>query len=148
MWERVGDRTEAAIFWPPLLWPSTLCFSHSPDAQPEALRPSFLLDDGFLYCILSATSLVPKLHRGSWGPLQPGVAFPTTTRLSPSPTLTGTLVLTELYNSPTPTRSPTQSLEWHDWSSSSENNSCSSQLTLFRCISLWVYHGLYLVPFH
>ena len=37
-----------------------------------------LLCDGFPYCILSATSLVPKLHRGSRGPPRPGVAFPTT----------------------------------------------------------------------
>ena len=36
-----------------------------------------LLGDGFLYCTLSASSLVPKLHRGSRGPLRPGVAFPT-----------------------------------------------------------------------
>ena len=36
---------------------------------------------GFLYCILSPTGLVPKLHRGSWGPLWLGVAFPTTSRL-------------------------------------------------------------------
>ena len=35
----------------PLLWPSALCLSRSPDAQPEALRPT-LLGDGFLYCIL------------------------------------------------------------------------------------------------
>ena len=67
VWEGAGDRTETAIFWPPLLWPSTLCLSYSPDAQPEALG-STLLDDGFLYCILSATSLIPKLHRGSRGP--------------------------------------------------------------------------------
>ena len=39
---------------------------------------STLLGAGFLYCILSATSLVPKLHRGSRGPPRPGVAFPTT----------------------------------------------------------------------
>ena len=31
-------------------------------------------------------------------------------------------VLTELYNSSMLTRSPTWSLEWHDWSSSSRNN--------------------------
>ena len=72
------NRTE--IFWPPLLWPSKLCFSRSPDVQPEALG-STLLGAGFLYCIVSATSLVPKLHRGSRGPPRPGVAFPTTTRL-------------------------------------------------------------------
>ena len=46
-----------------------------------------LLGDGFLYCILSPTSLVPKLNRGSRGPLRPGVAFSTTSRPSPSPTL-------------------------------------------------------------
>ena len=79
------NRTE--IFWPPFLWPSTLCLSRSPDAQPEALGAT-LLDDGFLYCILSATSLVPKLHRGSRGPLRPGVAFPATSRLTPTGTRT------------------------------------------------------------
>ena len=30
VWEGVGDRTETVIFWPLLLWPSTLCLSHSP----------------------------------------------------------------------------------------------------------------------
>ena len=48
----------SAIFWPPLLWPATLCLSRSPDAQPEALG-STLLGAGFLYCILSASSLDP-----------------------------------------------------------------------------------------
>ena len=73
VWEGAGDRTETSIFWPPLLWPSTLCLFRSPDAQPKALG-STLLDAGSLYCILSATS-------------RPGVAFPTTSRLSPPPTL-------------------------------------------------------------
>ena len=36
VWEGAGDRTETAIFWPLLLWPSALCLSRSPDAQPEA----------------------------------------------------------------------------------------------------------------
>ena len=60
-----------------------------------------------------------------------------------------TSVLTELYNSSTPTQSPTRSLESHVGSSSSGNN-CHAvhKFTLFRCISLWVYHGIfYLVPF-
>ena len=56
-----------AIFWPPLLWPSTLCLSRpSRAAQPEAQRPT-LLGDGFLYCILSATSLEPN-SSGPQGP--------------------------------------------------------------------------------
>ena len=55
------------------------------DAQPEALG-STLQGAGFLYCILSASSLDPKLHRGSQGPLRLGVAFPTTSRLQLSAT--------------------------------------------------------------
>ena len=108
MWEGAGDRTETSIFWPPLLWPATLCLSRSPDAQPEALRPT-LLGAGFLYCILSASSLDPNsiggheplwlvwlslphlfyisvwsltgTHKGLQEPLRPDVAFPTTSRL-------------------------------------------------------------------
>ena len=106
------NRTE--IFGLPLLWPSTLCLSRSPDAQLEALG-STLLGAGFLYFILSATSLVPKLHRGSRGPLRPGVAFPSTSCPSPSPTLLqlavelnchSTVVLTALYNSSRPLDRP------------------------------------------
>ena len=51
-----------------------------------------LLDAGFLYCILSASSLDPKLHRGSRGPTRSGVAFPTTPRLQ----LSGSLLVTPL----------------------------------------------------
>ena len=154
----------------PLLWPSALCLSCSPDAQPEAQRPT-LLGDGFLYCILSATSLDPNLSgpQGPFGlmwpslphliynsvrsltatlqglqePLRPDVAFPTTSYLlTPSPTLTATVltsVLTELYNSSTPTQSPTLSLELHVWSSSSGNNchavhrSLSSGASVYEC---------------
>ena len=68
-----------------------------------------LLGDGFLYCILSASSLDPKLHRGFRGPPRSGVAFPTTSRLHwnsnslagtqlqlPLPLPTATVWLTEL----------------------------------------------------
>ena len=54
-------------------------------------------------------------------------------------TATLTSVLTELYNSSTPTQSPTRSLEWHDWSSSSGNNchavqrSLSSGASVYEC---------------
>ena len=50
-----------------------------------------MLDAGFLYCILSAFSLDPKLHQGSRGPPRPDVAFPTT-----SLQLSGTLLSTTL----------------------------------------------------
>ena len=78
-----------ATFWPLLLWPSALCLSCTPDAQPEAQRPSSLLDDGFLYCILSASSLDPK----SSGPQAPSAwcGFPYhISSITPSPTVTGT----------------------------------------------------------
>ena len=78
------NRTE--IFWPPLFWLSRCVFLFFLYAQPEALG-STLLGAGFLYCILSATSLVSKLHRGSRGPPRPDVAFPTTSRPTPAPTL-------------------------------------------------------------
>ena len=51
-----------------------------------------------------------------------------------------TSILTELYNSSAPTRLPTRSLEWHDWSSSSGNNShvvhrsLSSGASVYECI--------------
>ena len=118
VWEGAGDHTETVIFWP-----------HCYDRQRCVflvllMLGSILLGAGFLYCILSATSLVPKVHRGSWGPLRPCVAFLTTSRPSPSPTLlqlavelnwnrNSIAVLTEQYNSSTPTWSPTRSLKSH-----------------------------------
>ena len=64
--------------------------------------------------------------------------------------LTATSVLTELYNSPTPTQSPTRSLESHVWSSLSGNNchavprSLSSSVSVYQC-TIGIF---YLVPFH
>ena len=110
------NRTE--IFWPPLLWPSTMCLSRSPDAQPEALG-STLLGAGFLYCVLSASSLDPNSIRAPEGPFgRVWLSLPTFVYLllqlycnSPSNSTGLTSVLTELYNSSTPTRSPTRSLK-------------------------------------
>ena len=138
-----------ATFWPIVLWPSALCLSCSPDAQPEAQRSSSLLDDGFLYCILSASS--PDLN--SSAPPDPSVwcGFPYHfSSMTPSPTLTGirtlTSVLTELYNSSTPTQS-LRSLKSHVWSSSSENNchavhrSLSSGASVYECTM-----GIFFLP--
>ena len=47
-----------------------------------------------------------------------------------------TFVLTKLYNSSTPTQSPTQSLR-HVWSSSSGNNCHAVHRSLSSCASLW-----------
>ena len=124
----------------PLLWPSALCLSRSPDAQPEAWGLTLLAFFTTSYQQLLWT----PTHQGPKGPLRR--AFSTTscllTRLisnsSGAPRAPSAwcgfpyhisskskwslTVLTELYNSSTPTQSPTQSLEWHVWSSSSGNN--------------------------
>ena len=55
-----------AIYWPPLLWPSALCLSHSPGLLNQ--RPS-AHSAGFLYYILSATSLDPNSIGGPEGPV-------------------------------------------------------------------------------
>ena len=123
----------------PLLWPSTLCLSRSLDAQPEAQRPTLLGDD-FLFCILSATSLDPNssLPQGPFGLMWLSLPHLVYNFVQ---SLTGTLnsVLTELYNSFTPTQSPTRSLKSHVWSSSSGNNchavhrSLSSGASVYEC---------------
>ena len=103
VWEGVGDRTELQHIDPTLIAVSVVSFSFSRAAQPEAQWPSTLLDDGFLYCILSPTGLQssiggpgqvwlslphllsdvsdPQLNRGPQEPLRPGVAFSTKSRL-------------------------------------------------------------------
>ena len=53
---------------------SVVSFLFSRTAQPEAQKPSSLLDDSFLYCILSATSLGPK-SSGPQGPPPPGFLY-------------------------------------------------------------------------
>ena len=100
MWEGVGDRRETSIFWPPLLWPATLCLSRSPYTQLEA-QGLTQLGDGFVYCILSATSLDPS-SSGPQGP-KAWCGFPYhNSSITPSPTVTLTSVLAELYNSSRP----------------------------------------------
>ena len=68
------------IFWSPLLMAVPLCLSCSLRCSTGAVG-STLLDAGFLYCILSASSLDPELHRGFRVPLRLGVASPTTSGL-------------------------------------------------------------------
>ena len=100
---------------------------------------------GILYCILSPTGLFPKLHRGSRGPLLLVGGFPyhilSPTRLNSNSDFLSSLSYIIV-------QSPTQSLEWHVWSSSSRNNCHAVQRTLssgasaYECIM-----GFYLVPF-
>ena len=119
---------------------SVVSFSFSRAAQPEAQRPT-LLGDGFLYCILSASSLDPNSSEPNcpfglmWLSL-PHLVYNSV--WSPTATVL-TSVLTELYNNSTPTQSPTRSLKSHVWSSSSGNNchafhrSLSSGASVYEC---------------
>ena len=116
------------IFNPKVMAVSVVSFSFFRAAQPEPWSP------------------VPKLHRGSQGPTRPGLAFPTTSLLLRLQLYCLTSVLTELYNSSTPTRS----LKSHVGSSSSGNNchavhrSLSSGASVYEC-PMGIF---YLVPFH
>ena len=122
------------ILTPTLMAVSVVSFSFSRVAQPAAQRPTRLTFSttsyqqllwtstqseapraptawcGFLYHILSATSLDPNSIRGSKGPF--GLVWLSLLHLNSNSNCL-TSVLTELYNSSTPTQSPTQSLEWH-----------------------------------
>ena len=110
---------------------SVVPFSFSRAAQPEAQRPSPLLDDGFLYCILSLTGLQnsiggpegpfgrmwlslphlvsdvsdPQLIRGPKGPLRRAFSTTSYQQLLWTPTV-WLPVLTELYNSSCPLNRP------------------------------------------
>ena len=146
-----------AIFWPPLLWPSALCLSRSPGLLNQRPRGPALcwmmaffttsyhqllsktpsgsrgpLRPGVAFPTTSCRQLLwTPTHQGLQGPLPPGMAFPTTSRLYNSNCLIS--VLTELYNSST----PTQSLEWHVWLSSSGNNCYAVHRSLSSSASLW-----------
>ena len=115
---------------------SVVSFLFSRAAQPEAQGPISLLDDCFLYRILSLTHLISNSIGGPEGPFCWVVAFSTTSCLqllwSPTHWIS---VFTELHNSSI----PNQSLEWYVWSSSSGNNchavhrSLSSGASVYEC---------------
>ena len=70
-----------SVFWPLLLWPSR-CLSCSSDAQSEPWGPLC-----WVLAFLTASYqhlLWTPIHQGP-RPLRPGVAFPTTSRLPPTP---------------------------------------------------------------
>ena len=101
---------------------------------------------GFLYCILSPTGLVPETPSGV--PRAPSAGW--WLSLPHLVSNSSDLQLTDFLSSPSYiiVQSPTQSLEWHVWSSSSENNchavqrSLSSGASVYECIM-----GFYPVPF-
>ena len=126
---------------PPLLWPSSLCLSRSPGLLNRRPRGPLCWVRAFstascLQLLWSPTCLISNSIRGPQGPFGrvwlslPHLVFNSSDRqltdfLSPP-----SYIIVQL-----PTQSPTQSLEWHVWSSSSGNN---WEVTLFRCISMSV----------
>ena len=69
-----------ALYWPPFLWPSALCLSRSPgllNRRPRGPALCWMM----AFFTASYQQLLSKHHRGARGPLRPGVAFPTTSRL-------------------------------------------------------------------
>ena len=122
------------VLTPTLMAVSVVSFSFNRAAQPEAQRLSFLLSAGFLYHILSTTSLDSN---SSGAPRAPSAWCGLLYHISSITPTVWLLVLTELYNSSTPTQSPTQSLEWHVWSSSCWNNCHAVHRSLSSSASLW-----------
>ena len=133
-----------AIYWPPLLWPSVLCLSCSPVLLNR--RPG-----GSAFCwvlVFSTTSYHQRVSKTTGGPTLltsnsiggPEGPFGLVWLSLPH------LVSNSVYflSSPSyiivqsPTQSPTQSLEWHVWSSSSRNN-CHMQ---FKGHSLPVHQSM------
>ena len=137
VWEGVGDRTELQYIDPHSYGRQRCVF-----LVPQGCSiggPCAQLSDGWWLSLLHLISNFsePQLNRGPQeprGPLSAWRGFPYhISSLTPSPWL---LALTELYNSST----PTQSLEWHVWLSSSGNNchavhrSLSSGASVYECI--------------
>ena len=126
----------------PTLMAISVSFPLSRAAQPEALGLSSLLIAGFLYHILSPTGL--QAHWTSRGLLLPVGGFlfhifSLTHLISNSLTSFSHRVIVQ---------SPTQSLEWHVWSSSSGNNCRAVHRSLSSGTSVYASTmGFYLVPY-
>ena len=131
------------ILTPTLVAISVVFFSFSRAAQPEGWRPT-LLSVGFLYRILSPTGVqtqlgFPKAPSSGWW-----ISLPQLVSNSCD------LQITDFLSPPSYiiVQSPTQSLEWHVCSSSSENNchavhgSLSFGASVYECTMRF-----YLVPY-
>ena len=133
----------------PLLWPSALCLSRSPGLLNRRPRGPLCWVMAFF------TASYQQLF---WTPTQLGAPSPFGLVWLSLPhlvynsvrSLTATSVLTELYNSPTRTQSPTRFLESHVWSSLSGNNCHAVHRSLSSGASVyeWTMGIFYLVPFH
>ena len=153
VWEGVGDRTELKYFDP-----------HSYGRQRCVFLVLLMLNRGawgplcwvlafftasYQQLLWSPNSIgVPKGPLGRVWLSLPQLVYNSVSNCNCNSN--STVVLTALYNSSTPTRSPTRSLKSHVWSSSSGNNchavhrSLSSGASVYEC-TMGIF---YLVPFH
>ena len=112
----------------------TFSFSWCSTGGPEAHSAGWWLS--LLHLINNFSG--PQLNRGPWAP-SAWRGFPGHSSSITPPSNSNCNCLTELYNSSTPTQSPTRSLDWYDWSSSSGNNchavhrSLSSSASVYEC---------------
>ena len=132
MWEGVGDRTKTAIYWPP---------------KPLRTSPCVVL-------VLLGCSTA-SCHQRFWSPNSLGVPkAPSAGWWLSLPHLvskSSELQLTDFLSSPSNIigQLPTQSLEWHVWSSPTGNNchavhwSLSCGASVYECTM-----GFYLVPYY
>ena len=136
LWEGVGDRTELQYI-DPLSYGRQRCVflvlqGFSTGGQGAQLSAGWWLS--LLHLISNFSG--PQLIRA---PRAPSAWCGSPYHISSLTPTVWLLVLTELYNSSTPAQSPTQSLEWHVWSSSSGNNchvvhrSLSSGASVYEC---------------
>ena len=142
MWEGVGDWIELQYIDPDscghqrcVLLVLQGCSTGGPEAQ---LSAGWWLSLLHLFTNFSG----PQFIRSPKGPIGlvwlslPHLVYNSVRSLADTVWL---FVLTELYNSSTSTQSPTRSLEWHVWSSSSGNNchavhrSLSSGSSVYEC---------------
>ena len=126
------------ILTPTLMAVNVVSFTFSRAAQPEAKRPT-LLGDQQLFCT--------PTQSGAPSPF--GLVWLSLPHLDSNSiwSLTAASVLTELYNSSTPTQSPTRFLESHVGSSSSGNN-CHAVHRALSSVYECTMGIFYLVPFH
>ena len=125
----------SATYWSPLLWPSALCLPRSLallNRRPEAHSSGCRLSLPHLVSYSSDLQLNWRIQ----GPLLPCGGFPyhifSPNRLSSNSWL------------PVPTEFAHSVFGMACWIVIKRKYlSCSSQVTLFRCISLWVYHGIF-----
>ena len=140
MWEGVGDRTELQYFDPPLLWLSALCLSRSPGLLNRRPRAH---SAGFLYYILSATSLDPNSIGGPGGPFSlVWLSLPhlvsNFSNWSHFLSWLSYIIVQRPLNRPL-----------NSWNGMFDRHQVEITVMQFRghsllCISLWVYHGIFL----